>query len=95
MRLELSAFIESDLDSIASYIAADNPRRALTFLQEIRAALRRIAREPLLHQLRPDIGEDARLAVHKRYVILYRIVEDTVRIERIAHGSRLLPPLLP
>lgn len=30
MRLELSRFIERDLDDIASFIAQDNPRRAVT-----------------------------------------------------------------
>ena len=36
MRLELSRFIESDLDDIAGYIGQDNPRRAVTFVQDIR-----------------------------------------------------------
>ena len=37
MRLEISSFIEGDLDDIASYIAQDNPSRAVTFIQDIRA----------------------------------------------------------
>jgi hypothetical protein len=37
MRVELSSFIESDLDTIADYIAQDNPTRAVSFIQEIRA----------------------------------------------------------
>lgn len=37
MRVELSSFIETDLEVIADYIAQDNPVRALTFIQEIRA----------------------------------------------------------
>ena len=35
MRLEISRFIEGDLDDIASYIAQDNPYRAVTFIQDI------------------------------------------------------------
>ena len=35
MRLEISRFIEGDLDDVASYIAQDNPHRAVTFNQDI------------------------------------------------------------
>ena len=63
MRVELSSFVERDLEEIADWIAEDNPRRAVTFIQEIREAFRRIGEGPLHYQLRPDIGEDARLAV--------------------------------
>ncbi len=37
MRLELSRFVEGDLDDIAAYIAHDNPHRAVTLIQDIRA----------------------------------------------------------
>ena len=63
MRLEFSPFVEDDLDTIASYIALDNPRRAVTFLREIRAELHVVARTPLIYRLRPEIGEEARLAI--------------------------------
>ena len=33
MRLELSAFVETDLDEIAAFIADDDPGRAVTFIQ--------------------------------------------------------------
>ena len=62
MRLELSAFVETDLDEIAAFIADDNPGRAVTFIQDICAKFRVIQRTPLLYQLRPDIGEEARMA---------------------------------
>ena len=62
MRLELSAFVESDLDEIAAFIADDNPGRAVTFIQDIRAKFHVIQRTPLIYQLRPDIGEEARIA---------------------------------
>jgi plasmid stabilization system protein ParE len=61
MRLERSAFIEGDLDEIAEHIAKDNPRRAVTFIHDIRTKFRDIARHPLIYQLRPEINENARL----------------------------------
>jgi toxin ParE1/3/4 len=94
MRVELSRFIEPDLEAIADYIAQDNPERALSFLAEIRAKLVLVGNNPLLYRLRPEIGEEARIAVVGRYVILFRVMEDTVRIERIVFGGRDLPELL-
>jgi plasmid stabilization system protein ParE len=90
MKLELSGFIEGDLDTIAEYIAADNPRRAVTFIREIRAKFGDIQRHPLVYQLRPDIGDEARLATVGNYAILFRVVADVVRMERVAYGGRNL-----
>lgn len=94
MRIQLSRFVEPDLEAIADYIAQDNPERALSFLAEIRAKLVLVGNDPLLYRLRPEIGEEARIAVVGRYVILFRILEDTVRIERVVFGGRDLPALL-
>jgi plasmid stabilization system protein ParE len=94
VRVEFSAFVESDLVAIADYIAEDNPGRAVEFLHEIRDEIRRIEKNPLLYRLRPEIGEEARLAIVGRYVILFRIQGKVVRIERVVFGGRDLPSLL-
>ena len=91
MRLELSDFVEPDLDEIAAFIAQDNPRRAVTFIQEIRGKFSDIQQSPLLYQLRPDIGKTARLATLGNYAILFRATDDVIRIERVAYGGRDLP----
>ena len=93
MRLELSAFVEGDLDFIAATIAEDNPQRAVTFIQDIRAKLAAVARDPLIYQLRPDIGEAARMASVGRYAILFRVADDVVRVERVVYGGRDLPDM--
>mgnify|MGYP001597047381 CR=1 FL=1 len=94
MRLEISRFIEGDLEGIASYIAQDNPRRAVTFIQDIRAKFLDVQRDPLLYQLRSDIGEEARMATVGNYAILFRVVGEVVRIERVTYGGRDLRAML-
>lgn len=94
MRVELSSFVEGDLEAIADYIAQDNPRRAVSFIAEIRARFRAVGREPLIYRLRPEIGEDARMALSGNYVILFRVAGPAVRIERVVYGGRDLPRLL-
>ena len=95
MRIELSRCVEPDLEAILDYIAQDNPRRAVTFLHEIRDKIRLVGQNPLNYQLRPEIGEDARIAIVGRYAILFWVSEDVVRIERVAFGWRDLPMLFP
>lgn len=93
MRLEISRFVEGDLDDIASYIAQDNPRRAVTFIQEIRAKFLDVQRNPLLYQLCPDMGEEARMATAGNYAILFRVLGEVVRIERVTYGGRDIPAM--
>lgn len=93
MRVELSPFIEGDLEAIADWIAEDNPRHAVSFIREIREEFRKIGQGPLHYQLRPEIGEDARPAVVSSCVILFWIEGNKVRIERVVYGGRDLPQL--
>lgn len=94
MRALLSRSIKPDLKAIADYIAEDNPLRAESLVLEIWEKIRLIGENPLLYQLRPDIGDDARMAVLGRYVILFRIAGEMVRIERVVYGGRDLSEIL-
>lgn len=94
MKIELSPYIEGDLDAIADFIAQDNPRRAVTFIENIRRTFSDIQRAPFIYQLRPDIGKEARTTTVGNYAILFRIMEKAVRIERIVYGGRNLPNIL-
>jgi plasmid stabilization system protein ParE len=94
MRLRLSPLVPGDLEEIADYIAQDSPRHAVRMLRLLRARMKEIAKQPELYRLRPELGVDARLASVGQYVILFRIRKNTVRIERVVHGSRDLLPIL-
>lgn len=47
MRVILSAKARSDLQEIGDYIAADNPRRAVTFVLELRRSCLDLSEHPL------------------------------------------------
>jgi len=93
MRLRLSKYVPGDLEEIADYIAQDSPRNAVRFIRILRRRMQEIAKQPLLFQLRPELGQDARLATQGNYIILFRILNNTVRVERVLHGSRDLFPI--
>ena len=94
MRLEFCPFVASDLDDIAACIAQDSTRRAVTFIQTLRLKFSDIQSNRLIYQLRPEICDEARLAAVGRYVILFRVEDDVVRIERVAYDGRDLPAIL-
>ncbi|WP_201747296.1 type II toxin-antitoxin system RelE/ParE family toxin [Glaciimonas sp. PCH181] len=81
------------MDDIANYILQDSPGCALGFLRDIRIKFGDIQRSPLIYQLRPDIGEDARMATVGSYAILFRVMGEIVRIERVAYIGRNLPDI--
>jgi toxin ParE1/3/4 len=95
-RLLLSPRAAADLEEIADYIARDNPVRAASFVAELEAKCWAVAASPELYPARADLAPGLRMAVHGRYLVLYRDLpgEDTVRIERVLHSARNLPRLI-
>jgi toxin ParE1/3/4 len=90
-RLVFSPRAERDLEEIGDYIARGNPARALSFLDELRSRCDRITANPAAYPTREDLAPGLRMAVHRRYLIFFRVDVDYVRIERILHGARRLP----
>jgi toxin ParE1/3/4 len=92
-QLLLSPRAAADLADIAEYIARDNPGRAATFIAEIEATCRAVAAAPDIYPARLDLAPGLRMAVHGRYLVLFRDLADqnVVRVERVLHGARDLP----
>ena len=77
-----------DLRNITLYIAADNPTRAFSFVEELREKAERIASHPLGYPARDELFPGLRSASHGRYLLYYRMMDDGIRIERVLHGAR-------
>ena len=93
MECVFSPLAELDLEEIADYIAQDSPRRAISFIQELREHCQKIMNFPEKARERPQIAEGIRLTPFGRYVICYTIGDNEIRIERIVQGGRNLPTL--
>ena len=81
----------ADLIAIRNYIAGDNPAAAAALAQRIRDAV-------ALLDDRPQLGRSGRVAeTHElviagtSYIAVYTLIEDTVRILAVMHGSRRWP----
>lgn len=73
---------------IAIFIAQDNPKRALTFVDELEGKCGLLGSAPAIGTSRPELGDGIRVLPHGRYLIFYREANNGLRIERIMHSAR-------
>ena len=89
MRVLFSEEAERGLEEIADYIAKDNPRRAISFVRELRDAALALADHPKSHQLIPRYEEYGhRRRPYRAYLIIYTVKADYVLVDAILHGSQ-------
>jgi toxin ParE1/3/4 len=96
--VHISAEAEADLESIGDHIARDNPMRALTFVQELRAKCMDLSDTPDAFPLVPRYEDRGiRRRIHGNYLIFYRVRGDRLVVVHVLHGAMdyaaiLFPP---
>ena len=81
MKVVTTATAEHGLNLIADTIARDSPRRALSFVRELRDKALGLADNPLAFRLIPRYERlGVRRRVHGDFLILYRIEGDQIMI---------------
>ncbi len=89
MRVVFTAAAEADLETIADWIAQDNPRRALTFVSELRETCEALADAPFGYPFVPRYeGTGTRRQPHRNYLIFYRTTDRTIEVLHVLHGAR-------
>lgn len=88
MNVVLTAEAAGDLDRIASYIAAENPARALSFVLELRQRCEGLAHTPKAFPVLARYEHSGvRRLVHGNYLIFYVVGETDIAILHILHGA--------
>lgn len=88
MIVELTANAEADLESIADFIARDNPVRALSFVRELYRSCLDLAEMPEAWPIVPRYEHHGiRRRVHGRYLIFYRIGAERITILHILNSA--------
>jgi len=77
-----------DLDAIVRYIGAKNPAAAARLTHWIEEECWRLARQPGLGQLRPDLLPSVRFIPLGSYLIFYRESDEGIQVLRVLHGAR-------
>ncbi len=79
------------LEEEVRFIAQDKPEAARRWAEQLLEHLDRVAEFPRSGRMVPELGrEDIREIVHGSHRIIFRIVDDEVRILTIRHVARLL-----
>lgn len=86
-RLTYTEQSKQDLVEIGLYIAEDNPRRAMSFVRELKAQCRKITNAPKGYRARPELGQGIRFCAYGNYIVIFYEEPGLVRIVRILHGS--------
>lgn len=83
--LEIGRYIGRESGSIAT---------ATRFLLQMQQRMESYARQPLMGELREDLGPDLRcFSFRKTYVVIYRPAADGIDVLRVFHTARDYPRL--
>jgi toxin ParE1/3/4 len=82
-----------DLEAIGDFIAAEDPVRAVSFIDEIVSLCTNIAEAPRAYSRRDDLAKGLRQAVHGRYLVFFTADDEGIVVERVLHGARRLEDL--
>jgi toxin ParE1/3/4 len=95
MRVVITAAAKADLLAIRRYIEADNPSRALSFVEELLDRCLALADTPRAYPLVPRYERfGIRRCVHGDHLIFYRLQPEQIEVIHILQGARDIEALL-
>ena len=95
MIVVLTAEAERDLEDIASYVAQQSPRSALSLIRGLREKCESLADAPRGYPLVPRYeNKGVRRRPFGSYLIFYRVGRDAIEVIHILQGARDYEPLL-
>jgi addiction module RelE/StbE family toxin len=93
VRVELSPEAQYDLEAIADYIAADDPRAAEAWVEKLVERARLAAAHPRAGRVVPEWGDaDVREVLLRTYRIIYRVEPKRILVLRVIEGRARLRP---
>jgi toxin ParE1/3/4 len=87
-RIDRRKHARADLDSIWTYIAADNGKAADALLDRFGTAFEMLVQNPQAGRPRPDLGQNLRSFAVANYMIFYIPRSGGVDIVRVMHGRQ-------
>lgn len=88
MKVILSARARQDLQDIGDFIASDSPRRAQTFVLELRRSCLELAEHPFRFPKIEWFGHgEHRRRVHGNYLIIYQVEDGSIKVSRVISAS--------
>ncbi len=95
MIVHISAEAEADLEAIGDYIALDNPARAASFIQELRASCVGLSSMARAFPLVPGYeASGVRRRVRGNYLIFHREGSERIVVLHVLQGAADYGPIL-
>lgn len=89
MKLRISRLADRDIEQIWKFIARDSITAATKVEDDIQAAMKLLASQPMMGHQRKDIADPRyRFWPVYSYIIAYRIDANTLIVVRVIHGAR-------
>lgn len=89
MKYILTAEASDDIEAIVTWIAGDNPERAVLFGRELLKSCRSLTAMPSAFPVfDANVDPPVRRRNYAKYAIFYRAMTDHVRILAVLHGAR-------
>lgn len=89
MKIHYTPSARTDLLGIGDYIAQDNPRRALSFVEELETVIQTLAAFPFAYPVvRNYEAFGIRYRAYGRYLIFYAVRPEYIVIERVLSASQ-------
>ena len=85
---------QADLRGIRDHILADNPPRAISFIEELLERCQLLADTPGMGRARDELRPGLRSFAYGSYVLFYRRTAGGVEIVRVLHGARNIRKLI-
>ena len=83
-----SSQFTADLRAIITFISVDDASGARSVQLELNRKITLLRLRPLAFQLRPELGQDLRVIRVFNYLLIYRLLDDTVMLDRLVHSSQ-------
>lgn len=88
MKVIITPRAQSDMEAISKFIAAENPARALTYIDEIIDRCLTLADNPERFPLAERLAsKGVRKLNHGNYLIFYRVYRDRITVARVLHAA--------
>jgi toxin ParE1/3/4 len=87
-RFRKSSRVDLDLDSIWSFIAADNVGAANRQIDRVGEVFEMLLQNPLAGRARAELGKDLRSFPVGNYIIFYLPLSDGIEVVRVLHGRQ-------
>lgn len=91
MKLKITPKAWEDLRDIEEYVAQDNPKAAIAFVQRLIERMKELCDSPGIGRRRDDLAPGMRSSRVSEHLIFYFVdAEDTLVVVHVLHGRRNL-----